>query len=45
MPEQWDIGMLQADLEKMGREMGFAIKLQHENIFLATNQLRLTRSP
>jgi len=45
VPERWDIRMLQADLEQMGQELGFTVRLQHENIFLATNQLRLTRSP
>ena len=34
-----------ADLEQMGEELGFTVKLQHENIFVATNQLRLTQSP
>ncbi len=33
--------MMQADLEQMGQELGFTVKLQHENIFVATNQLRL----
>ena len=42
VPTRWDIRMLQADLEQMGRDLGFAVKLQHENIFVATNQLRLT---
>jgi glycine cleavage system transcriptional repressor len=42
VPTRWDIRMLQADLEQMGEELGFAVKLQHENIFVATNQLRLT---
>ena len=42
VPSHWDIRMLQADLEQMGSELGFAVKLQHENIFVATNQLRLT---
>ena len=42
VPTRWDIRMLQADLEQMGAELGFAVKLQHENIFVATNQLRLT---
>jgi predicted amino acid-binding ACT domain protein len=41
VPTQWDIRMLQADLEQMGLELGFTVKLQHENIFVATNQLRL----
>ena len=45
VPTRWDIRMLQADLEAMGHELGFTVKLQHENIFVATNQLRLTRLP
>lgn len=45
VPARWDIRMLQADLEQMGDELGFTVKLQHENIFVATNQLRLTVSP
>ncbi len=43
-PSGWDIRMLQADLEQMDA-LGFTVKLQHENIFVATNQLRLTQSP
>ncbi len=42
VPKHWDIRMLQADLEQMGEELGFTVKLQHENVFVATNQLRLT---
>jgi len=45
IPDRWDIRMLQADLEQMGEDLGFTVKLQHENVFVATNQLRLTRSP
>jgi glycine cleavage system transcriptional repressor len=41
VPERWDVRMMQADLEQMGHELGFTVKLQHENIFVATNQLRL----
>jgi glycine cleavage system transcriptional repressor len=44
VPSQWDIRMLQTDLEQMGKELGFTVKLQHENIFVATNELRLTPS-
>ncbi len=40
VPSHWEIRMLQADLEQMGSELGFAVRLQHENVFLATNQLR-----
>lgn len=42
VPRRWDIRMLQADLEQMGQDLGFTVKLQHENVFVATNQLRLT---
>jgi predicted amino acid-binding ACT domain protein len=41
VPEHWDIRLLQADLEQMGQELGFTVKLQHENVFVATNQLRM----
>lgn len=41
VPRRWDINHLQADLEEMGRESGYTVKLQHENIFVATNQLRM----
>jgi glycine cleavage system transcriptional repressor len=43
VPVRWDIRMMQADLEQMGADLGFTVKLQHENIFVATNQLRLPR--
>jgi glycine cleavage system transcriptional repressor len=43
IPEDRDISLLQADLEHIGSSLGFAVKLQHENVFVATNQLRLTR--
>ena len=43
IPDRWDIAMLQADLEEMGRDEGFTVRLQHENVFVATNQLRLSR--
>jgi glycine cleavage system transcriptional repressor len=41
VPQHWDLRLLQADLEQMGEEMHFTVKLQHENVFVATNQLRL----
>ncbi len=41
IPRQWDISLLQADLAELGRELGFTVRLQHENIFVATNQLRI----
>ncbi|MFZ5829370.1 MAG: glycine cleavage system protein R [Planctomycetota bacterium] len=44
VPTHWDIRMLQADLEQMGQDLGFTVKLQHENVFVATNQLRMIAS-
>src|SRR5208282_4866337 len=41
VPSRWDVRMMQADLEQIGQELGFTVKLQHENVFVATNQLRL----
>jgi glycine cleavage system transcriptional repressor len=41
VPAHWDLRLLQADLEQMGDELGFTVKLQHENVFVATNQLRM----
>jgi len=41
IPRRWDLAMLQADLEALGAEQGYTVRLQHENIFIATNQLRL----
>lgn len=45
VPKRWDVRMMQADLEELGHELGFTVKLQHENVFVATNQLRFTRLP
>ena len=45
VPDRWDIRLMQADLEQMGLDLGFTVKLQHENIFVATNQLRMNVSP
>ncbi|MBM3858853.1 MAG: hypothetical protein FJ395_04300 [Verrucomicrobia bacterium] len=42
IPKRWEIGMLQADLDEIGHEDGFNVRVQHENIFVATNQLRLS---
>jgi glycine cleavage system transcriptional repressor len=44
VPVKWDVRMMQADLEQMGKELGFTVKLQHENVFVATNQLRLSHA-
>lgn len=42
IPATLDVALLQADLEQLAQEEGFTARLQHENIFVATNQLRLT---
>ncbi|MDR1142376.1 MAG: hypothetical protein LBK82_03505 [Planctomycetaceae bacterium] len=41
IPANTNIGNLLDDLEETGKEFGFTVKLQHNNIFVATNQLRL----
>lgn len=45
IPRCWDIRVLQDDLEEMGHELGFTVKLQHNNIFVATNDIRMIRTP
>ena len=44
VPTHWKLDMLQSELAYMGKELGFTVKLQQQNIFLATNQLRLPRN-
>ena len=44
VPGRWSVRMIQDDLEEMGREEGFTVRFQHENVFVATNQLRFTPS-
>ena len=44
LPTHWSVSMIQADLEEMGREEGFTVRFQHENVFVATNQLRFKHS-
>ncbi len=41
LSSEQNVSMLQSDLEEMGNEEGFTARCQHENIFVATNQLRL----
>jgi glycine cleavage system transcriptional repressor len=41
IPTVHDLALLHADLDEIAKEEGFTIKLQHEGIFVATNQLRL----
>jgi glycine cleavage system transcriptional repressor len=45
IPKRLELGMLQADLEHLAGEEGFTVRLQHENVFVATNQLRLVPPP
>ncbi|MDR2344594.1 MAG: hypothetical protein LBE18_00865 [Planctomycetaceae bacterium] len=40
IPDDVDIRLLQDDLEEIGRERDFTVRLQHKDIFTATNQLR-----
>jgi len=44
IPSRLDLRMLQADLEAIGEEFEFTVQLQHNNIFVATNELRLQNS-
>ena len=39
VPRQRDLTQLQADLERLGKSIGVAVTLQHENIFRATNEI------
>jgi predicted amino acid-binding ACT domain protein len=41
IPPKGNIRNIQSDLEVIGTEFGFTVKVQHNNIFVATNQLRL----
>ncbi|MDR1485651.1 MAG: hypothetical protein LBT09_12615 [Planctomycetaceae bacterium] len=40
IPADIDVRLLQDDLEEIGRERNFTVRLQHKDIFTATNQLR-----
>ena len=41
IPPNVNIRSIQSDLEFAGKEYGFTVRVQHNNIFVATNQLRL----
>jgi glycine cleavage system transcriptional repressor len=41
IPPKVNIRSVQSDLEVAGKEFGFTVRVQHNNIFVATNQLRL----
>ena len=43
IPVGLDVFMIQADLESVGRSLGVAIQMQHEDVFIATNELSLHR--
>ena len=43
IPEGIDIPEMQSEIDWMGVEMGFSARLQHENIFIATNEPRPVR--
>jgi len=43
VPAGLDIFSLQTDLEEAGRQRGVVINMQHENIFVATNELPMKR--
>ncbi len=44
VPNHWNLDTLQSELAYMGKELGFTVKLQQQNIFLATNQIRLPKN-
>ena len=44
VPTHWNLETLQTELAYMGKELGFTVKLQQQNIFLATNQIRLPKN-
>ena len=41
IPPQLDIVTLQTELDALGEQLNATLRLQHENLFIATNQLRL----
>ena len=38
-----DLQNIQYDLEAMGEQVGFTVRIQHSNVFVATNHIRLDR--
>ena len=44
IPCDQELGMFQVDLDEIAQELNFTVRLQHENIFIATNQLRMRLS-
>jgi glycine cleavage system transcriptional repressor len=45
IPAGCDLADFKAGLETIASRSGFTVLVQHENVFVATNELRLTRSP
>ena len=45
IPTSLEVAPLQAELEEVAAQEQFTVKLQHENIFVATNQLHLPHPP
>ncbi|MCX7046182.1 MAG: hypothetical protein NTX50_11940 [Candidatus Sumerlaeota bacterium] len=43
VPPDRDLRQLQIDLEEIGAQSAISVRIQHENLFLATNDLYLTR--
>ena len=41
IPANMNMKSIQGDLEDMGKEFGFTVRVQHNNIFAATNQIHL----
>jgi len=39
VPPQLDLAQIQLDIEALGKSIGLAVTLQHENIFRATNEV------
>lgn len=38
-----DLQVIQLDLEAMGEQIGFTVRIQHNNVFVATNNINLER--
>ena len=43
VPAECDLGQVQIDLEAIDVSHALSVRIQHENLFLATNDLYLSR--